>query len=75
MAEKACHVFGSTAQVGLTQALGVTADSFSALASSAGPSLRVGRRGLGLHRLRLVSFGNFPAAICLHGFGGTVMTQ
>ena len=26
MAEKACHVFGSTTQVGLTQALGCSAD-------------------------------------------------
>jgi hypothetical protein len=34
MAEKACHGFGSTAQVGLTQVLGVTAGSFSAVASS-----------------------------------------
>ena len=60
MAGKACHVVGCATQVGLTQALGGTAESFSALASSAGPSRRLVRRGLGRHRLRPLSFGNSP---------------
>src|SRR3546814_1644976 len=51
MAEKACHVFGSTTQVGLTQALGPKSSlsfGFSSSETHRGPSTPVGTASAGL---------------------------